>query len=196
MRGEQLRFFSSRESKGGKFCINISLDTLAIFLIIIIFVVIFSYVLGVEKGKKHIMASYHAQDEFAGDIKIDQIEKKQRDKVKETGKKPPSETKKQAPETPVIKKEDVAAADRFLRTDTKIPDTGGYIVQVASYTNKKIAKYEELRLREKGYPALLTQQGNYLVLSVGKYGTRDEAEEKAGQLKSRYGDCIIKEVEK
>ena len=72
--------------------------------------------------------------------------------------------------------------------------SGKYVIQVATYKNRRIAEKEKKRLEEEGYPVIVSQKGNYLVIFVGKYSTQEEARRHLRYLKNRYKDCFIRKL--
>jgi cell division septation protein DedD len=56
----------------------------------------------------------------------------------------------------------------------------------------QLARRELQRLQERGERAFLVNRGQYTMVYVGPFGSRDNAREKLPQLRSRYQDCFVK----
>ncbi len=173
MRGEQLKLFNFQEDKRGKLSFNISLDTLIIFLVIISFVVVFSYILGVEKGKK---ISFSRKERDNSVLVLKSVKNLHEDA--QNVKKSLGEHEK------ILKREN----------EEKKILSSKYVIQVATYKNRDIAEKEKKKLEENGYPVIISQRGNYLVIFVGEYSTQEEAKKHLRYLKNRYKDCFIRRL--
>ncbi|HDN85816.1 MAG: hypothetical protein DRP81_02710 [Candidatus Omnitrophota bacterium] len=173
MKGEQLKFFDFQENKRRKLSFSISLDTLIIFLIIVSFAIVFSYILGVERGKK--LSPFGEERESQALI------------LKPT---------KSVHEDTQNVRESLKKSERVSRRENKKKEilSGKYVIQVATYKNRRIAEKEKKRLEEEGYPVIVSQKGDYLVIFVGKYSTQEEARRHLRYLKNRYKDCFIRKL--
>lgn len=80
------------------------------------------------------------------------------------------------------------------RTIEKDKKEKAYIVQVACFVKEKTAHQEKKHLQKSGFPALITKKGKYLVVSVGEFETKQEAEKTKSILKKRYNDCFIRRL--
>ena len=117
--------------------------------------------------------------------KLDSIEKKTQVKAEAAPEKPAEKKseKSQAPAEPV---KTVAATDT-----SAAKETGKTIwrAQVNAYPDERSAKLIVDRLKNKGYNAYVTEAQNkgktWYRVSVGKYGSRDEAERIAEVLRSK-----------
>ena len=69
-----------------------------------------------------------------------------------------------------------------------------YAIQVATYVKKDVALKEVKRLRDKGYPVFISKKGKYIVIFVGKFENKKEAEKSMRILRKRYQDCFIRRL--
>lgn len=180
MKGEQLRFFNVHESKRNKFHLNLSLDTAAIFVIIIIFICIFSYVLGVKKGEKIGRDSDRLTGEFAQSL----IVNKARDEVITQEKAKKSLLKDASPEKASVETRDKAPVSSLKK----------YVIQVATYKTRSASERARKILEKEGYPTIISKKGKYLVIFVGEYSSRKEAESHLKDLRKEYNDCFIRRL--
>ena len=71
---------------------------------------------------------------------------------------------------------------------------GGYTIQVGSYAESGLAMKESANLKKKGFNALLVRKGKYMVLCVGNFTSKENAQSVLSQLKRTYGDCYIRRL--
>ncbi len=67
-----------------------------------------------------------------------------------------------------------------------------YAVQVATYTQPKLAQAEMQRLRSHGEIAFMVIREGHTAVYVGPFPSRDHASEKLVVLKSKYQGCFVK----
>ena len=106
----------------------------------------------------------------------------------------PKETKLPAPATPAAKKVEMSAppaeaVKKAETTETAADQSKIWRVQVNAYPDERSAKLIVDRLKNKGYNAYATEVQNkgktWFRVSVGKYGTREEADKVVEALKSK-----------
>ena len=103
--------------------------------------------------------------------------------------------------TPVPKKDEIRETrpkkDEIRETRLKKDETEkirGYVIQVATYRKHSRAEKEAINLREKGYRAFTRRSGDFIVVYVGNFRSRDEAKKSLKRLRSRYSDCFIRKL--
>lgn len=69
-----------------------------------------------------------------------------------------------------------------------------YAVQVATYSRMQLARQELERLQRRGERAFLVTRGTHTSVYVGPLASKENAREKIGTLKSRYGDCFVRSL--
>ena len=165
MREKQLKFFYSQEDKNKKI-VTIPKDILYFSLIIVTLSICLAYIAGVSRGRKIAKKSYFSSPKDIVLVK-NKLEKK--------------------------KGKSLSASKEISKT-TKRKNKTEYVIQVATYKNKKLAEEEKERLKKKGFPVILSRKGKYLVIFVGKFSTKEEAKQKLNFLKARYKDCFIRRL--
>ena len=138
--------------------LTLSIESLVIFTILGIMLGLFSFSLGVERGKR-LAAS--ALDE----------------KVSDAWNLAPHR-----PAMPVAVAAPVAAA-MAPRVAVKpavkpvVPATGRFVIQTGSFKNEIYAKDEALKLKAKGFTSFLIKKGNFWLVCIGPFATADNAGE-------------------
>lgn len=70
----------------------------------------------------------------------------------------------------------------------------GYTIQLASYRTKTYAEKEAKELKKKGLLPLILSKGNYIVLCVGNFSNKQEAQLLLSELKKRYQGCFVRRL--
>ncbi|MFA6280962.1 MAG: SPOR domain-containing protein [Candidatus Omnitrophota bacterium] len=202
MRGEQLRFFTPDDDsnrKNRRRLIIIPLDTFILSSVVIILLVILAFSLGVERGRKSYSSSLENKENLEKDI----VEEDQPGKIparaesrvavepkKELSKPPVNAVNVTRVVQPEIKKETVVKAESI-----KSGARTGYVIQIASYNQESFAQSEGKVLQAKGFPVFILRKANYVVLYVGPYKLKPEADKSIGLVKKIYKDCILRRLE-
>ena len=86
-----------------------------------------------------------------------------------------------------------AMEDNLAKPDDKkkIIDKG-YTIQVASFKNHEYAEKEAIELKKNGFDPSVSSKGNHVIVCVGKFVTKKEAEQFSRKLKSKYKDPVIR----
>ena len=71
---------------------------------------------------------------------------------------------------------------------------GHYTIQVASFKSSQHAQEEAKRLQRKGYPIFVLAKGSHSIVCVGKFVEETEAKQFAYKLKSQYKDYLIRRL--
>jgi len=79
-----------------------------------------------------------------------------------------------------------------IKIKEEIKEKSSYTIQVATYKSPEFAQREADRLKKKGFTAMLINKGNYILLCVGSFFNKQEAEIVLVKLKKNYGDCFIR----
>jgi len=69
-----------------------------------------------------------------------------------------------------------------------------YTIQVASFKNKSAVEDEAKRLQKKGYETMIVPKGSWIILCVGKFGNKQQAQPLWQELRKKYSDCIIRKI--
>ena len=72
--------------------------------------------------------------------------------------------------------------------------TGNYTIQVASFSTPAMARKEAEALKKKGLNTVIISGSKYTVLCVGRYQTKESAQQALSGLKKLYRDCFIRRL--
>ncbi|MDD5255098.1 MAG: SPOR domain-containing protein [Candidatus Omnitrophica bacterium] len=72
--------------------------------------------------------------------------------------------------------------------------TGNYTIQVASFSTPAMARKEAEALKKKGHNTVIISGSKYTVLCVGRYQTKENAQQALSELKKHYRDCFIRRL--
>ncbi len=168
---------------------NLSIENLVIFSIVSIMVVIFTFSLGVERGKRIALRD-------GSSLTLDP-------KTAETSVAPadPVVTAKPVVKVPVVaaQSKSVDLAEKVSTTALQPQDavkkpSGGYTVQVASYKSEKSAQKEAQALQKKGLKAFVLPKGQHIVLCVGNFQKKEDASIYGKKLKGNYQDFVVRRL--
>jgi len=173
---EQFELFSrSKSNLGNRDSLNknsrnstiiLGVDNIVIISISIILALIFSFSIGVEKGKR---------------ISFNQITKRPEQKeIQQTIKLP------QPVKQPIKEKIEASTEDKNKITK--------YTVQVATYKTDSHVKKEAQRLKKQGYDTTVVPNGKWKELCVGNFNDRSQAKISLKKLKKKYRDCFIRRL--
>ena len=69
---------------------------------------------------------------------------------------------------------------------------GQYTIQVASFKEENSAQKEALKLQKNGHQIFVLSKGKHLIVCVGKFVRKIEAENYSRRLKNKYDDCLVR----
>jgi len=142
---------------------------------------IISFSLGVEKGK-HIATQ-------KGSVNFDMALNTQASPQQPAFRPAPVNVRAlPKPQAPVIENKTTINAPPIKST------IENYTIQVASYKNRSYALKEADALKKQGFVALTKTSGNYVVLCVGNFKSKETAQSYVSQLKKRYQGCTIRRL--
>jgi len=145
--------------------ISLNVEHIIVLSVVVLMVMIFSFSLGVEKGKR--ITNSYQDDESV------QVIEKQIEKVV-----PVVEVKEETYEEQVLPAEEIFE----------------YTIQVASFQKQASVEQEAKRLEKKGYETIVIPKGKWIILCVGKFRNKQDAEVLHRELRKKYGDCIIRKI--
>lgn len=76
----------------------------------------------------------------------------------------------------------------------EIREIKGYIIQVATYKKSPYAENEASNLKKKGFSSFTKRIGDFVVVYVGNFQNKDEAQLNLKKLKKYYSDCFIRKL--
>ena len=176
---------------------NLTIENLVIFSIVSIMVVIFTFSIGVERGKrlalrdaaalaldpKTVVATGDPAESPAPVVAVNPLTKVMAGVVKSKTADATVAAVKGSTPSPVLQPQDALKGQ-----------SGGYTVQVASYKSEKSAQREALALQKKGLKAFTLPKGQHVVLCVGNFQKREEASTYGKKLKSNYQDYVVRRL--
>lgn len=177
---------------------TLSIENLVIFSIVSIMVVIFTFSLGVERGKRVALRDGAGRtagadvSPAAGGAADSAVLNNAVQKTPSTGSRIPvvELTKIVDPAVSPVK----VSAAALPPQDAARKSTGGFTVQIASYKSEKSAQKEALVLQKKGLKAFVLPKGQHIVLCVGNFQKREEASIYGKKLKSNYQDFVVRRL--
>lgn len=180
--------------------LTLSLENIIIGVIILMMAVIFSFSLGVEKGKKIATRNGNlnqdnvpAATELTGrerrpaPLKPLRLDPNQVTVEQASVKKPPPfELKAKTP--------DVKGVFVPLRVSRPADLRNTYTIQVASYKQERYAHKEAGDLKKTGHEIFVLPKGSYSIVCVGKFSSPAEAQNTLSRLRRKYKDCLVRRL--
>jgi cell division septation protein DedD len=178
---------------------SLSLENLVIFAIVAIMVVIFSFSLGIERGKGVALATAgtssfdgrSSADVPDGSVKVDRASAKMEAKDFKAD----AQKIKVATSSPkAVVKAKTAVVAPVVAT-AKPATAGAYTVQVASYKGIKSAQREADKLKQKGFDNVyVLPKGTYTIVCVGSFQNKEDASGIKRQLNNRYQGSVVRRL--
>jgi len=167
--------------------ISLSLENLVIFSIVAIMVVIFSFSLGIERGKGVALTPAAGSDL---DVKEATTPSKGAGKVEKASGK--TEVKEFKSDTQDVKSH-MPAVKAVAKA--KPVASGAYTLQVASYKGIKSAQREADKLKQKGFDKVyVLPKGTYTIVCVGNFQNKEDASDVKRQLNNRYQGSVVRRL--
>ncbi|MBF0123560.1 MAG: SPOR domain-containing protein [Candidatus Omnitrophica bacterium] len=191
--------------------LTLGVENLVILTIVSIMVILFSFSIGVERGKGI------ALREMGQPVSVDKISLVKEPAVPQAPAKPfwsmfgkgsveatpltDKDTEKMSPSDSkgadslvgkaVVKVSEKAS--KVSKTPTKTAT--GFTIQIASYKTEKGAQIEASSLKKKGYNnVFFLQKGSYVILCVGNFQKKEEASLLGKKLMGRYQDLRVRSL--
>lgn len=200
MDDKQLKFFhtfADDQKKGftNKRLLKIHLDTAILLGIINVLIIVVAFSFGLERGRR---IAYDLKSDSSFSLKKDSIladnsdDKEKTAVVLSKNSKIVSKTAKNEPKQAnvVVKPAKVENKEKKAKINPIKP----YIVQLACYLHESRANKEKKLLAEQGLSTDTKKSDEYIVLYVGGFKTRDDAEKIKAALRDRYRDCFVKKL--
>lgn len=86
----------------------------------------------------------------------------------------------------------VAEAPKPLPKAAEAAADKPYTIQLASYKTLDLAEKEASRIKATGYSAYTLKKGDYFILCVGSFATKDAAKQTLTAMEKRYKGCLIR----
>lgn len=172
MRQAQFSLFEDKKRQKG---IYLSLDKIYILSILLILTVLAAFIAGIEKGKHQVNKKEAKKGLYTQPVGNKTVVKKR--VVNRNNKTPEVST--------------VRPGKRLEVKTPTVKNQAFFSVQLASYLKKNVAKIRAKELKKKGITPILRNKGKYLILYVGRFSEKGEAEHLAKELKKQFSDCIV-----
>ncbi|MBU2102855.1 MAG: SPOR domain-containing protein [Candidatus Omnitrophota bacterium] len=208
---KQLHLFGVDEGKNTKkrYTVILPLDTLILLLIVAVLLFTLSFSLGVERGRKIV---YLNADDKVKNVSLDEaltngtvMALAFKNSTVATALSTPASggvgevvvpvDQKPAETISVVKieKKETAKSGNVKRGIPRASARGArYVIQVASYSGEDSANREARKLANKGYPVYVEKKGKYVVVFVGDFQSKQEAQRNAKLLGQTYGPCVVR----
>ena len=171
-------YFSKKTENSGAFLRQIwKYEKAILFTIVFIIISLFSFSLGVEKGKKISALKANAHLDMANNL--------------------PEKDGSRAVDSSRLREEAAPPkAEKSMLAERKaIKDAGqGYTIQVATFRTKTYAQREAESLKKKGFLSLVLAKGNFNVVCVGNFYDQKQAEPLLSKLKKDYQGCYVRRL--
>ena len=164
---------------------TLSLENMIIAGIFILMGVIFSFSVGVERGKKIALANSF-KNVYSNVLSVPQ----EKAVVAPAAKVSTFKTLQAPAATPIPQEK---STDEVQPPVAPV-ETGSYTIQVASFKQIEYAQKEAEGLRKKGYEIFVFPKGNYSIVCVGKFLRKDDAGVTLTQLKKTYKDSMLRRL--
>ena len=188
---------SSSEASRPKYLfahLTLSLENMVVLAIMIVLGVVFSFSLGVEKGRKMANAVIAEISPIPKTVTNEKngIDNRVASKTEIVS---PQKIAPQVKPVPPTKPATQAKPAPSKPNPPPIqPSKQSYTIQVASYKDEEHANKEVSLLKKKGFDAFVAEKGDYVIVCVGKFGKLDEMNILMAKLKKRYGDCLARRL--
>ena len=176
----------------------LSFESIMIMTIAVVVIMVVSFSLGMEKGKRHSRAA--ALRKLQQDRPIPDSPRTQLPDVAAEDPKPINDIGLESSPpaaVPLVRLDEEAAVPEALDTaeagEEKVVDNF-YTIQVASFKKRTMAQKEAMQLQDKGYDIMVVPKGQYSIVCVGKFPIREEAKVVSQELKKKYKDCLIRRL--
>jgi hypothetical protein len=168
--------------------ISLSLENLVIFTIVAIMVVIFSFSLGIERGKGVALM-----------VPAAAVADKKEAPVASSTSGPELKADTQKTKSIIALPKAVAKGKTTIAvpvvTAVKPVKAGAYTLQVASYKGLKSAQREADKLKQKGFNNVyVLPKGTYTVVCVGNFQNKEDASDVKRQLNNRYQGSVVRRL--
>ncbi len=177
--------------------LTLSVESLVILSILGIMVGLFSFSIGVERGKQIAALALDERVSAAWNLQKQPptaVVAASKPAVKGNGGYVTPVVKVQTPQTrqkPVVvkAKTPVKASKTIAKA---IPVGGNITVQVATYKNESFAQKEALDLKAKGYPTFLIKKGDFYLVCAGRFASLEQANIYLQKLQAKYRGSQIR----
>lgn len=172
MKDRQLNLFRQENGAGEirkRNIVSFSLDTVILCAVVVVLLVIVSFSLGVERGRRLASLRQLPEDIYKSFAVS------------------PEPVSVEAVAEPVIIEEEVKKIEE-KESQKK------YIIQLASYLKESAALEEAKQIKKQGFSVSTSKHGKYIVLFVDNFNEIGPAQKAMKKLREKYKDCFIRRL--
>ncbi len=172
--------------------LTLSLETLVILSILVIMVGLFSFAVGVERGKQMVAQALDEKVNVAWNVSSHNITAATNltviKPIGNAGFITKTSVAQIKPAIVPMLKPVARPVQKALSLPTvkTVPVGGNLTVQVATYKNESFAQKEAMDLKAKGYPTFLIKKGNFWLVCAGHFASLDQANTYLKRLQAKY----------
>lgn len=183
------------------FAFTLSYESVIIAIIVLISLIVASFSLGIKRGaSKDALISLRAQEGTSISKSTSALEgvSALKNKTASTLK----GTRKHTSTSKNVSRRDVGSEtplpiDNVVKTKepTVEKKTPIYVIQVATFKQKALARKEISRLKKLNYNSFSKVKGKFHLVFVGNYPSKELAGQDLKRLRNVYSDCFVKKIE-
>ena len=193
-KGRKTRFLGRHPGQRFLPHVRVPVEYTVILAIGMLVLIIVSYAMGVEKGKRFPAKALEAapvETAFVAD------EEGLTDMLLQPGDgagypETPGEKKPDTGEKEEIKEKE--EEDAKIRKKVSIDSVARYNIQLVTFKKERLARREVTKLKRKGFDADLAKSGRWYQVYATGYKTIDEAKKAQKELAEDYEDCYVRRV--
>lgn len=102
----------------------------------------------------------------------------------------PSKVKEKEPPRELVLKAQPLPGERQVNTQLQ----GGFTIQLATFQSRSYAQKAADGLKKRGLSPLVIPKGEYTILCVGNFSTKNRAASVLPEFKKKYRDCYIRRL--
>lgn len=180
------RFLRKKKFPQKFFSLRLSQEKLVFLTIGLVVLLLVSFSLGVERGKRLSRIPQEAKSphpKLAARIQEPGLSKDEN--LKESARNPQTKIGAEGQQQALATPEKETLPPKAIRS---------YAVQVATYKREELAQRELKRLELEGYNSFVGRRGRYFEVCVGPYSNKADAEASLKALRKRYQDCLLRRM--
>ena len=183
--------------------LTLSLEHIIVLAIVLIMMLVITFSMGVEKGKKVVLKNPSAENQpkVVGTIPNPNrmIAVQQSHQQLKQG--APTSMKREEVQSPNARPGAIPNGQINLEKNRQILEIPLekkklfeelYTIQVASFKSQMSAQKEAQTLRSKGFEIFVLPKGEHLIVCVGKFEQKDVARKFLNKLKNKYSDSLVR----
>ena len=176
--------------------LTLSLENIVVIGILLMMALVFSFSLGMEKGKRFtenkvgnvpVKVTIPAKDVVSSNPVQNKTMPAAHGNVKPG-------TLQDPVQTTIVPNYGPAIEPLKAKTPLEELKNNTYTIQVASFKKVDYANKEAQDLKKKGHEIMVLGKGEHFIVCVGKFISENEAKTFSGRLKKQYKDCLVRRL--